>query len=617
MVVLRPYQVEAVAATGAAWARGVRRPAGVLPTGAGKTTVFSEIQGRMAEHGVVSLTLAHRDELIEQAAERAKTMHPGLRVGIVKGTREEVRGRQIIVGSVASLGRAGPSGEARRDRLVRAMGPRRLVVVDECHHATADSYMRVLRHLGCFEPIPEDGSLAGAYALGVTATMVRSDRLALGQVWEEVVFRKPITEMIREGYLVNALGMRVKVAGLDLTRVKRVAGDFKQGELSEALHDALAPKAIARAYVEHAAGRKALVFTPGVAIGYEVAEAFRSEGVEAIAFDGTTDMRERRGILAGLKTGRYQVVVNCSVLTEGFDEPTVDCVIIARPTSSAGLYVQMAGRGLRTIDGCICHDLRGRVCTSIKGHKRDCLIIDVVGVTGKHRLAGLIDLGGAERTEDLDDDLAEYERMVDDDELIDLLGLLDPSPAERAARAAPVGADGPLVVERVDLFYSSRMAWLQTKRGVWFLEGGHDRIVLLVPGSRPGLVSVAYTGLRNPSGGVLHADLTLDEARRMGEHEASEETGAGWRTRRSAGWRRGEPSKTQLGEAVRLGIDPWVGIPNEGLDFGVPPTMSRGEVSDAIAVTKVSRRVDDMKAVEGVTLDGYWPGAAPLDPNEG
>lgn len=602
MVQLWRHQTEAVTETRAAWARGLRRPAIVLPTGAGKTTVFSSLAGDMAQHGVTSLILAHRDELIEQAAERVRLMMPGLRVGIIKGPREEIRGRPILVGSVQTLGRAGPSGEARLDRVARAMGAGKLVIVDECHHAVADSYMRIMRRLGCFDPVPADGSLTGAYALGVTATMVRSDRLALGQVWEDVVYRKPITEMIREGYLVNAIGIRVRVAGLDLSRVKRTAGDFNAGELSEALHDADAPKAIARAYVEHAAPRKAIVFCPGVEIGYEVAEAFRGEGVEAIAFDGKTDLVTRRAILAGLKSGRHRVVVNCGVLTEGFDEPTIECVIIARPTSSPGLYVQMAGRGLRIVKGCVCH--RGvdpaQPCPAMI-HKRDCLIIDVVGVTGKHRLAGLVDLGGAERTEELDDDLAIYDQMVDNDEAIDLLGLLDPSPAQRAERDAKLAVDGPLVAERVDLFHQSRMAWLRTFRGVWFLEGGHDRIVFLAPEAQPGRYSLCYTGHRNPSGGFLHRNLDLDEARRMGEHEASEETGAGWRTRRSAGWRSGDPSRTQLGEAVRLGI-----VLSD--EFGIP--MTRGEVSDAIATVKVSRRVDDMGIVSGVSPDGYWHGSA-------
>jgi superfamily II DNA or RNA helicase len=597
MVELRDYQVEAVERTRAGWSRGLRRPAIVLPTGAGKTTVFTALAGDMAEHGVTSLILAHRDELIEQAAERVRGMLPWLRVGIVKGPREEIRHRQVIVGSVQTLGRSGRSAEARMDRLTKAMGPGKLVIVDECHHAVADSYMRILRGLGCFEPIPDDGSLIGAYALGVTATMVRSDRVALGQVWEDVVYRKPITEMIRGGYLVNAIGIRVKVAGLDLSRVKRTAGDFNAGELSEAMHEALAPKAIARAYIEHANPRKTIVFTPGVAIGYEVAEAFRSEGVAAIAFDGTTELIERRRILAAFKAGVYRVVVNCGVLTEGFDEPSVECVIIARPTSSPGLYVQMAGRGLRTLAGCLCH--RRMPCTAL-AHKVDCLIIDVVGVTGKHRLAGLVDLGGAERTEQLDDDLAIYDQMVDEDEAIDLLGLLDPSDAQRAERAAKIGADGPLVAERVDLFHQSRMAWLQTFRGVWFLEGGHDRIVFITPDQTPNRYSVCYTGFRNPSGGHLHRNLDLDAARTMGEHEASEEAGGtGWRTRRSAGWRAGEPSKTQLGEAVRLGI---VAIDENGV------MMTRGSLSDAIAVVKVSRRVDDMAIVAGVSVDGYWRG---------
>lgn len=610
MVELWPHQVEAVEAVRAAWAGGMRRPAVVLPTGSGKTTVFGEVAGVMAGYGVTSLILAHRDELIEQAAERVKRMLPHLRVGIVKGPREEIRGRQVIVGSVGTLGRKGPTGEARRARVLRAMGPGRLIVVDECHHAVADTYMRILRDLGAYDPIPADGSLAGAYALGVTATMTRSDRLALGQVWEDVVYRKSIVEMIRQGRLVNAVGVRVKVAGLDLSRVRRVAGDFNQGELSEALHDALAPKAIARAYVEHAAPRKALVFCPGVAIGYEVAEAFRSEGVSAIAFDGTTDPVERRRILAALRTGEYRVVVNCAVLTEGFDEPTIECVIIARPTSSRGLYVQMAGRGLRVIEGCVCHlgPDRAITCASWRGHKRDCMIMDVVGVTGKHRLAGLVDLGGADRTEDLEEDLKIYDQMVEDDEAIDLLGLLDPSPAERAAR---VGVDGPLVAERVDLFYESRMTWLQTARGVWFLEGGHDRVIFIAPEATPGRYAVCYTGLRNPSGGYLHRGLGLDEARSKGEHEVGDENGAGWRTRRSAGWRRGEPSKIQIGEAVRLGITVW--LDQEG-PAGTPVlAMTRGELSDAIAVVKVSRRVDDMAAVRGVTPERYWPEWQPED----
>src|SRR6185369_9161438 len=154
---LRDYQREAVGAVRQAWAEGVRRPAIVLPTGAGKTVVFAHIGAIMYERGVRSLILAHRDELIEQAAAKVRAVAPGLRVGIVKAERREIRGRDIVVASVQSLAR-----QARRDEVAAA--GLRLVIVDEAHHAVADTYMAVLRDLGCFETDP----LAGAYALGVT-----------------------------------------------------------------------------------------------------------------------------------------------------------------------------------------------------------------------------------------------------------------------------------------------------------------------------------------------------------------------------------------------------------------------------------------------------------------
>lgn len=577
MVELRAYQSEAVQATRAGWAAGMRRVAIVLPTGTGKTTVFSKIEGDMAAAGIVSLVVAHRDELIEQAAERARLMNPTLRVGIVKGPREEIRGRNIIVGSIQTLGRSGAIGQRRRDALRRAGV--RLVIVDECHHAVADSYMRLLRDLGCFDPVPADGSLSGAYALGVTATMTRTDRLALGQVWEDVVYRKDILSSIREGYLTPVRGLRVRVAGLDLTRVKRTAGDFRQGELAEALHDALAPKAITRAYLEHAAGRPAVAFTPSVDLAYELAQAMRDEGIAAEAFDGKTPMDDRRGVLRRLRSGELQVVVNCGVLTEGFDEPRIECVIIARPTQSAGLYVQMAGRGLRP---------------SPWTGKRDCLLMDVVGVTGKHRLAGLVDLAGVERNEELPDELAIYDELPEE-EPVDLLDLMDPASALRRARPAPV--EGPIVVESVDLFEDSRAVWLRTRRGVWFLEVPGERIVFLAPDTRPGEFAVCETGVHDTSGRYLHRHLDLQTAMLRGEAEASRIMG-GVLIRKSAGWRRQSPTSGQNAKAVRLGVE----LQREDGEY-----KTKGEVSDEIAVIKAGARLDHMGLVSTVSVDGYWP----------
>jgi superfamily II DNA or RNA helicase len=267
MLKLREYQTEAIAAIRQAWSDGTRRPAVVLPTGAGKTVVFAHLAAQMRERGVRTLILAHRDELIEQAAGKVRAVAPDLRVGIVKGAQREIRGRDVVVASVQSLARA-----PRRAELAAA--GLRLVVVDECHHAVANTYMAVLRDLGCFDEDP----MAGAYAVGVTATLGRSDRVALGQVWQDVAYRRDIVTMIRQGYLVNAKGIRVKVDGLDFGQVKRMHGDYADKALAEAMHASLAPAAIARAYVEHAKDRQGVLFAPGVAMAYEMAEALRPRG---------------------------------------------------------------------------------------------------------------------------------------------------------------------------------------------------------------------------------------------------------------------------------------------------------------------------------------------------
>lgn len=555
---LRDYQSDAIMAVRQAWAGGVRRPAVVLPTGAGKTVVFAHLAAQMRERGVRTMILAHRDELIEQAAGKMRAVAPDLRVGVVKGPRREIRGRDVIVASVQSLARA-----ARRAELAAA--GLRLVVVDEAHHAVANTYVETLRAMGCFD----DDFERGAYAVGVTATMGRSDRVALGQVWQDVVYRRDIVDMIREGHLVNARGVRVRVDGLDLAAVRRRAGDFADAALAEAMHASLAPAAIARAYVEHAKDRQGVLFAPGVAMAHEMAEALRTEGVEAQGIDGAMPLHERRATLRRYAAGDVQVVCNAMVLTEGWDAPWCSAAVIARPTSSAALYVQMCGRVLRPHPG-----------------KRDALIIDVVGVTGRHRLASLADLGGADRVERLDDELAQYEP----DEEIDLLGLLDSEGSDRGLPDEP-GADGPLVSELVDLFGRSRQAWLRTPRGVWFLQGEGSLVFLApCPDGGPGRYAVARCPVRTAGGEYLHRDLDLDMAMSWGEQVAAD---AATLTRRSAAWRKREPSAGQLGMAAQMGV-------------AVPPGANRGDVSDLISAAVAAQRLDAMPAVAGVTERGYW-----------
>lgn len=553
LLALRPYQSDAIMAVREAWSGGVRRPAVVLPTGAGKTVVFAHIAKIMQPRGVRSLILAHRDELIEQAAAKLRAVAPGLIVGIVKGARREIHGRDVVVASVQSLARA-----ERRAEMARAGF--RLVIVDECHHAVATTYMNVLRDLGCFEPDP----LRGAYALGVTATLGRSDRVALSQAWEDVVYRREIIEMIKDGYLVNAKGVRIKVAGLDLRQVKRRAGDYADGELAEAMHAALAPQAVARAYVEHAKERAGVLFAPGVAMAYEMADALTAEGVTAAGIDGSMPMHERRQVLKAYAHGDVQVICNAMVLTEGWDAPWCSAVVIARPTSSAPLYIQMAGRGLRPHPG-----------------KRDALIMDVVGVTGRHRLASVVDLAGADRVEKLPDDLAEYDE-------IDLLGLAE---EERGSGGRPevAGADGPLVAEIVDLFGTRHRTWLRTPRGVWFLPAG-DELIFITP-AEPGRYNVAAAPAHGSGGRWIREDVDLDMAMSWGEQSAHD---ALTLTRKGAAWRKGTTlGQAQVNLAARLGI-----VVRDG--------MTKGQLSDLISIELAGQRLDGMAAVRGVTQAGYW-----------
>lgn len=557
MIKLRDYQAEAIAATRQAWARGVRRPAIVLPTGAGKTVVFSHVVTMMRELGVTSVILAHRDELIEQAAAKLRAVAPDLRVGIWKADRREWRGRDVVVASVQSLSRA-----ERRAELA-CMGAR-LVIVDECHHAVANTYMAVLEDLGCFE---EGGLESGAAALGVTATLGRTDRVRLDQVWQEVAYQRSILDMIGDGYLTNAKGLRVKIEGLDLSGVRRSRGDWQDGALAEAMHEALAPKAIARAYVEHASDRRGIVFAPTVALAHEIAEAFAAEGITAAGVDGGMSTTDRRRVLADFSRGDLQVVTNCMVLTEGYDAPWCSCVVIARPTSSAPLYIQMAGRGLRPAPG-----------------KADCLIMDVVGVTGKHRLASVVDLAGADRVEKLPPELAEYDE-------IDLFAAMQEPEKGAGGPAWQMGAkDGPLVAEIVDLFSASRRSWLRTARGVWFLPAGKGHMVFLAPGADVGAYRVGICPNHAAGGEWLREGVDLEMAMSIGEQRAAREHG--YISQRSASWRKGQPGSTQLDMARRMGVE--------------PGAFDRGELSDAISVAVATQRLDHVGCMATVTERGYW-----------
>jgi superfamily II DNA or RNA helicase len=543
MIKLRDYQTEAVEATFTAWRSGLARVAHVVPTGGGKTVIFASVIDRWlresARRGQRAMIWAHRDELISQAYGTLMDVAPHLQPGIVQAGRNQTRS-QVIVSSIQTL------ASQRRRRMVEGVG---LIVIDECHHATARTYMTALEHYGAMVP-------GGIPVLGVTATMVRGDGTALGSVWQDVVFRKTIGELISEGWLVRPRGVRVRVATLDLSQVKKSRGDYQADALGTALEDSLAPEAIAKAIAEHARERQGVVFTPTVHSAGVVAQVLSEAGFTADVVHGEMPIDERRRVLKRFRAGDVQWLVNCAVLTEGTDLPMISCVVVARPTTSPGLWIQMVGRGLRLHPG-----------------KRDCLVLDVVGASARHSLNAVVQLAGADLDLYAEEDAAE----LADDETVTLDGLESADEGELAGVEEFGGADGPLVSEEVDLFHGSHSAWNRTRGGTWFLSAGERLIV--ITRNATGLYDVtAMHGQRHGTGRhvVRHiADLSYAMSWAEGDVTHDEEVTA----RRERSWRARRPSEAQLGYARRLGI-------------AVTEDMRSGEVSDQISIALASARID-------------------------
>lgn len=347
---LRPYQREAIEAVLGARRRGVRRMLVCLPTGAGKTVVFAQL-ARLAKRPVV--VLAHREELLAQAADKLqRALGPEARVAVEQGERRADAAARVVVCSVRSL---------RSERLARLRAALRpgLVIYDECHHAPADDNLRVLRELGCFEA-DWDGTL-----VGFTATTARGDGKALERVFEQIVYARTLPEMIAEGYLVPLRGYRVATQA-DLTRITAPRGDadLREDELAEAVDIEARNALVARSIQELARDRRTVAFCVTVAHAQNLRRSLAALGVRAAAVYGDMPGDVRAQVLADFAAGRIQVVTNVAVLTEGFDDPGVSCVAMARPTRSEGMYAQCVGRGTRLAEG-----------------KRDCLVLDFVDVS--------------------------------------------------------------------------------------------------------------------------------------------------------------------------------------------------------------------------------------------
>ncbi|WP_406457062.1 DEAD/DEAH box helicase [Streptomyces sp. NBC_01622] len=532
----RPYQADAIKALTEGWQGPHNRLAVVLPTGAGKTVVFSNLVSEMLTQldGHRALVIAHREELLAQAADKIRAVRPDLRVGIVKAERDEHQDVDVVVASIQTL------AVERRREAIRDIG---LIIVDECHHAAARTYLDVLEHFGAWRRIP---------VAGFTATMTRADG-GLADVWDEVVFTLDILEMIEDGYLCDVRGKRITVPGLDLDSVKTRNGDLQEGQLGQALDDSGAAQVVAEAYRLHAGDRPGVVFTPTVDTAQSMAEAFTATGIPAAAVWGDMPKDDRAATLDRYKTGAVQVLTNCMVLTEGFDAPWTSCVVIARPTKSAGLYCQMAGRALRL---------------SPETGKKDALVLDVMGASTRHKLASIVDLTGREVVmSDEDQTLREAVRETE----------------EKAKRVIDISR---VQVEEIDLFHNSSVRWLKTESGVWFIPVADATYVFLIRNPVDRTYWLRRFDTANGVVGPKHdVPLPLADAKAWLEQQARA-MGSRWLAVRTAPWRNRPASVKQLNFCRMARI-------------AVPPGCTAGEVSDLQAVhqfTTVLNRLNVMAA---------------------
>lgn len=354
---LRPYQQQARDRIHAEWDAGHTRTLLVLPTGTGKTIVFASVAADQVRAGDRVLILAHRGELLEQAADKLQRS-TGLVSAVEKAESTCLDSWfRVVVGSVQTLQRT-----ARLERFPQDYFG--TIIIDEAHHAITDGYRRILDYF------------SGAKVLGVTATPDRGDMRNLGEVFDSLAFEYKLTDAIKEGYLCKIMAQTIPLQ-LDITSVTMSGGDYAVGDLGTALDPYL--EQIAAEMAVRCKDRKTVVFLPLIRTSQKFRDLLNAHGFRAAEVNGQSD--DRRQVLADFDAGKYNVLCNSMLLTEGWDCPSVDCVVVLRPTKVRSLYSQMVGRGTRLSPG-----------------KTDLLLLDFLWMTDKHELCRPADLVCEDRT---------------------------------------------------------------------------------------------------------------------------------------------------------------------------------------------------------------------------
>lgn len=386
----RPYQQEAIDCVFKEWEESSSTLV-VCPVGCGKTHIFAGVIAGVIKRMAPGRTLviAHREELIFQA--RAKIMEvAGLECSIEKAellaSTHLFNRTPVVVASIQTLISGGDRKRMQRFNPMEFS----CIVIDEAHHATAKSYRDAIKYFMEGNP--------NLKLLGVTATPDRADEQALGQIFQTVAFDYEVLDAIHDGYLVPVEQQMVTVEGLDFSNVKTTAGDLNGADLAAIMENEKNMQGVAGSSIEIIGDRRSIVFTASVKQAENVCEIFnRHRPFMAEWICGKTDQEERRKTLERFSRGEVQVVCNVGVLTEGYDNPGVECILMARPTKSRSLYAQCVGRGMRPLNGVVDGEVltrEDRKSLIAGSPKPACLVVDFVGNSGRHKLMTTADILG-------------------------------------------------------------------------------------------------------------------------------------------------------------------------------------------------------------------------------
>lgn len=448
---LRDYQLEALNAIDAAVLAGKRSGVVALATGLGKTVTAANAIKRRIHLGRALFT-APLDAVVSQSAVAIQAEIPGATVGIVKAQLNQVNS-QIVVASLQTLAR-----EKRIEQLADSMqshGAFQTIVIDECH-LHLDAYQKVIKRLASPDTV----------IIGLSATPYRLDGRGLGEVFETVYAEMDIVAGIREGYLVEPDALQFRLKGANFSKVHVRKGDLEVSELQKVMQSAAFAEQITTHWQKHAADKRTVIFLPKVEMAYELAEFMRAGGIRAEALDGGTGKTDRREIFARYESGETQVLCNVLVLSTGWDSPITECLVMARPTQSKALYLQAMGRGLRTlpkvIDGIETAEARlAAIAASAKPH---CLVMDMIGVTGKHKLMTLVDLMGVAKPK-------QRRKLTE---------LVDDAAKEKAEAEERQRVEAELEAQRVKLIEQAERERKEKRRGFeWqtdFFNPGQERL---------------------------------------------------------------------------------------------------------------------------------------------